>query len=98
MAGSYTRRRATLASVLGGFNLGPFGVPLMAIGLAWIVLALLILTLPEPFHSADKVVGGAAVLAVLWHLLVLRRRIHNGVAGVPAFERTAPQLEADTAS
>ncbi|MCW2686906.1 MAG: amino acid permease, partial [Mycobacterium sp.] len=46
IVGSYVRRRSTLASAEGGFDLGRWGVPLMIAGLVWIVTALLILTLP----------------------------------------------------
>jgi amino acid transporter len=85
IVGSYMRRRSTLASAEGGFNLGRWGVPLMIAGLVWIVTALLILTLPNEFHGAVKVVVGAAVLGVLWHVIVLRGRIHRGEAGVARF-------------
>jgi amino acid transporter len=93
IVGSYMRRRSTLSSVRGGFGLGPFGPPLMVIGLLWVVLALLILTLPAPFHGADKVIGGGAVLAILWHVLVLRGRIKRGQAGVERFDQTAVGLD-----
>ncbi len=98
IVGSYVRRRSTLASVRGGFNLGRFGSVLMVVGLAWTVTALLILILPTPFHGADKVVAGAAILAVLWHLLVLRNRIKNGEAGVVSFDETAKELDLRSAS
>ena len=93
IAGSYIRKRNSLAKVRGGFNLGPLGWPLMIIGLVWIVLALLILTLPQPFHGADKVVGGAALLAILWHVLVLHKRIKKGQSGVERFDRTVGSLD-----
>jgi amino acid transporter len=83
--GSYMRRRSTLASAEGDFNLGRWGIPLMIVGLVWIVSALLILTIPSDFHGAVKVVLGASVFAVLWHLIVLRGRIRRGEAGVAQF-------------
>lgn len=88
IVGSYMRRRPTLAAAPGAFNLGRWGVPLMIIGLVWIVTALLILTIPADFHGAVKVVAGASVLAVAWHLLVLRGRINRGEAGVARFQDT----------
>jgi amino acid transporter len=92
---SYMWRRPTLASVKGGFNLGRAGVPLMIAGLLWVVGALLILTLPAPFHGADKVVGGAAVIAFLWWLFVLRGRIITKKSGVELFGVTAARLGSD---
>ena len=88
IVGSYMRRRPTLAAAPGAFNLGRWGAPLMVVGLVWIVSALLILTIPPDFHGAVKVVAGATVLAILWHVLVLRGRIKRGEAGVAAFTTT----------
>lgn len=91
IVGSYMRRRPTLAAAPGAFNLGRWGVPLMIVGLVWIVTALLILTIPADFHGAVKVVAGATVLAVLWHVLVLRGRIKRDEAGVAKFEDSVRQ-------
>lgn len=91
IVGSYMRRRPTLAAAPGAFNLGRWGAPLMILGLVWIITALLILTIPSDFHGAVRVVAGATVLAVLWHVLVLRRRIKRGEAGVAAFTTSATQ-------
>jgi amino acid transporter len=91
IVGSYMRRRPTLAAAPGAFNLGRWGVPLMIVGLVWIITALLILTIPADFHGAVKVVAGATVLAVLWHVLVLRGRIKRGEAGVAKFEGSVRQ-------
>lgn len=98
IVGSYIRRRGELDSVRGGFNLGRLGPVLMVVGLAWVLLALMILTLPAPFHGADKVVAGAAAVAVLWHVIVLRSRIRNGTAGVALFDKTAPTLDLSPSS
>ena len=93
IVGAYVRQRRALDSVRGGFNLGAFGPVLMVIGLAWTVTALLILTLPAPFHGADKVIAGASAVALLWHVLVLRNRIKKGTAGVVSFDETAQDLQ-----
>lgn len=58
----------------------------MIVGLVWIITTLLILTIPADFHGAVKVVAAATVLAVLWHVLVLRGRIKRGEAGVAKFQ------------
>jgi amino acid transporter len=91
IVGSYMRRRPTLAAAPGAFNLGRWGAPLMVVGLVWIITALLILTIPSDFHGAVKVVAGATVLAVLWHVLVLRGRIKRGESGVAKFEESLTQ-------
>jgi amino acid transporter len=93
---AYIIRRRTLAQVEGGFNLGRFGVPLMSFGLVWIVCAVLVLSLPAPFHGAVKVVAGGAVLAALWYALVLRRRIAAGKAGVDLYSATSAAAHAVT--
>jgi amino acid transporter len=91
---AYIIRRRTLAQVEGGFNLGRFGVPLMCVGLVWIVSAVLVLSLPAPFHGAVKVVACGAVLAGLWYVLVLRRRIAAGEAGVDLYSATSVAAQA----
>jgi amino acid transporter len=91
IVGSYMRRRPTLAAAPGAFNLGRWGVPLMIVALVWIITALLILTIPSDFHGAVKVVVGATVLAVLWHVLALRGRLKRGEAGVAKFEDSVPR-------
>lgn len=88
IVGSYIRQRANLASAPGAFNLGRAGRPLMVVGLIWIVSALAVLTIPPDFHGAVEVVLGATVLGILWDVLVLRRRIRRGEAGVPRFVDT----------
>ena len=93
---AYIIRRRTLAQVEGGFNLGRFGIPLMCVGLVWIVCAVLVLSLPMPFHGAVKVVAGGAVLAALWYFLVLRRRISSGTAGVALYSATSAAAKAVT--
>ena len=93
---AYIIRRKTLAQVEGGFNLGRFGVPLMVVGLVWIVTAVLVLSVPAPFHGAVKVVAGGAVLAALWYLLVLRRRIGAGKAGVDLYSAKSAAAQAVT--
>ena len=65
---TYMNKRSKLASVRAGFNLGKWGVPLMIIGLVWIVAALLVLVLPAVFHGAEqsrrrRVRGRLAVVA-----------------------------------
>lgn len=95
---SYAVKRKTLAEVKGGFNLGRYGMPVMVVALVWIVTACLVLILPAPFHGADKVVGGGFVIALIWYLAALRKRIRSGQAGVEMFSAHSSQAEAVTRS
>ncbi|MFZ0387748.1 MAG: amino acid permease [Solirubrobacteraceae bacterium] len=83
LIGAYAVRRRALASLHrpGLFTLGRWSVPVFVLSFAWLVFALWVLTVPADFHKADRVVGGVLVLAILWYLLVLRRRIKAGRAG-----------------
>jgi amino acid transporter len=91
---AYIVRRKTLVQVTGGFNLGRFGIPLMCVGLVWIVSAVLVLSLPAPFHGAVKIVAVGAFLAALWYVLVLRRRIASGNAGVDLYSASSAAARA----
>ena len=91
---AYIVRRRTMAQVKGGFNLGRFGIPVMVVALVWIVAACLVLILPAPFHGADEVVGGGFVIALIWYLARLRKRIRAGQAGVELFEANSSQAKA----
>jgi amino acid transporter len=59
---AYIIRRKTLAEVNGGFNLGAWGMPIMTIGLVWILAALAVLILPKTFHGADRVCPRCALV------------------------------------
>ncbi len=93
---AYARKRALLEHVPGAFSLGRWAKPVIGLVLAWTVLVMLTLSLPSPFHGADKVVLGGAVLAALWYFLALRRRLNAGTAGPAPIERLA--LAADQAA
>ena len=95
---AYIVRRRTMAQVKGGFNLGRFGIPVMLVALVWIVAACLVLILPAPFHGADEVVGGGFVIALIWYLARLRKRIRAGQAGVELFEANSSQAKAVASS
>lgn len=83
LTAAYALRRRGLATLHrpGTFTLGRGAVPVFIVSFAWLVFALWVLTVPAAFHKADRVVGGVLVLAVLWYLLILRRRINSGRAG-----------------
>jgi hypothetical protein len=50
--------------------------------LAYSALIIFVLSVPAPFHSADKVVGYGFGLALLWYVTVLLWRLRRGQAGV----------------
>lgn len=72
----------------GTFSLGRFRVPTMLVAAGWLILALLILTLPGEFHQADWVVVGGELLGAVWYAVGVRTRMARGTiqweAGAPA--------------
>jgi amino acid transporter len=79
---AYGLKRPGLERLPGAFHLGRWAGPVFALALGWLVVAILILSLPSDFHGADKYVGGGIVLAALWWLVGLRPRLRNHTAGV----------------
>ena len=79
---SYAVRRRELGAIPGGFNLGFWARPVIAIALVWVLIALAVLTLPGVYRKADYVTGGVVALAALWYFAALRGRPARGEAGV----------------
>jgi amino acid transporter len=91
---AYAVRRRQLARLAapGTFGLGRWAVPVFALAFAWLVCALLMLTVPTAFHSADIVVGIVAGVGLIWYGAVLHWRVRADRAGVDTLvERTASQ-------
>lgn len=82
----YAYKRRTLDSIPGAFNLGRWAWPVITFVLLYSALIIVVLSVPGPFHPADKVVGYGAGLALLWYVAVLWRRLHRGRAGVVPVE------------
>jgi len=78
---AYGVKRRKLERLPGAFHLGRWAVPVFVASLAWLVLVVLVLSLPAEFHTADYYVLGGVALAALWYVTVLRRRIATGQAG-----------------
>ena len=74
---AYAGRRRRLPPPPGAFTLGVWSTPVMYAALAWIVLVLLVLTLPLPYLGADAVVAGVEVVALAWYVLALRSRLRR---------------------
>lgn len=81
---AYAVRRKALARfhAPGMYTLGRWAPVVFTITFAWLVFALLVLTVPQDFHKADRVVGGVLVLGLVWYVAFLRRRLRSGRAGV----------------
>jgi hypothetical protein len=54
--------------------------------LAYTVLIMLVLSLPAPFHGADKVLGYGLAVASPWYFGGLVWRLRKGTAGVKPVE------------
>jgi amino acid transporter len=87
---AYVVRRRELARLAapGTFSLGRWAVPVFALAFVWLIGALLMLTVPGSFHSADVVVGIVAAIGVAWYAAALRWRVRAGRAGVEALAAT----------
>ena len=82
----YAYKRRTLDSIPGAFNLGRWAWPVIIFVLVYSALIIFVLSVPGPFHAADKVVGYGAGVAALWYAAVLVWRLRRGTAGVKPVE------------
>jgi amino acid transporter len=78
---AYGLKRRSLERLPGAFHLGRWAGPVFGAALVWLVLVVLVLTLPAEFHSADWYVLGGLGLAALWWVVGLRGRLARGEAG-----------------
>jgi len=83
----YAYKRRTLDSIPGAFNLGRWAWPVIICVLLYSALIIFVLSVPGPFHAADKVVGYGAALALLWYVCALVWRLRRGAAGVKPVEQ-----------
>jgi amino acid transporter len=86
IAAGYAYKRRTLDSIPGAFNLGHWAWPVIIFVLLYSALIIFVLTVPGPFHAADKVVGYGAGVAAVWYFAVLIWRLRRGTAGVKPVE------------
>jgi amino acid transporter len=82
----YAYKRRTLDSIPGAFSLGRWAWPVIIFVLLYSALIIFVLSVPGPFHAADKVVGYGAGLALLWYVAALLWRLRRGTAGVKRVE------------
>src|ERR1700756_1796089 len=83
---AYAIKRRTLDSIPGAFNLGRWAWPVIGFVLVYTVVVMLVLSLPAPFHGADKVLGYGLALAAAWYFGGLLWRLRKGTAGVKPVE------------
>ncbi len=83
---AYAYKRKALESIPGAFNLGRYAKPVITAVLLWTLAMILALSLPSSFRLADAIVVGSTLLSLAWYLLVLRKRISRGDAGVRPIE------------
>jgi amino acid transporter len=82
----YAWKRRTLDSIPGAFSLGRWAWPVIVVVLLYSALIIVVLSVPGPFHAADRVVLYGAGLALLWYVTALVWRLRRGEAGVPSVE------------
>jgi amino acid transporter len=82
----YAYKRRTLDSIPGAFSLGRWAWPVIIFVLLYSALIIFVLSVPGPFHAADKVVGYGAGIALLWYVAALVWRLRRGAAGVKRVE------------
>lgn len=74
----------------GTFDLGRTRMPIYIVGLImFVIVEVALIVLPE-FAGNGYVFAGVLVVAALWYLLVVRRRLRNGEAG-PRYALTHPE-------
>jgi hypothetical protein len=83
---AYALKRRTLDSIPGAFTLGRWAWPVIGFVLVYTVVVMLVLSLPAPFHGADKVLGYGLALAAAWYFGGLLWRLRKGTAGVKPVE------------
>jgi hypothetical protein len=75
-------RRQRMERMPEAFDLGVWARPVMIAALAWTLIALGALMIPQAFWHADLVVVIVLAVAALWYFAVLRGRLARGEAGV----------------
>ena len=75
-------RRGTLPTRTS-FDLGNYSGPVRVAALLWTIFVVGCLTVPELNHQTALTAGAFFVLAGIWYVAVLRKRITENAAGVP---------------
>jgi amino acid transporter len=78
---AYGVKRGELAKTPSSFDLGRKAIPIVVAALIWDIIVLVCLTFPSDFSDARWLIIGVPVVAALWYLLIVRRRVQVGQAG-----------------
>ena len=89
---AYAVKRKEIDAFPGAFNLGRWARPVIGVVLVWTLAVLAVLTLSHAFNGADQFLLMAAVLSLVWYVVALRRRLHNGTAGVETLEELSEDM------
>ena len=90
---AYAVKRKEIDAFPGAFNLGRWAKPVIGFVLVWTLAVLAMLTLSSVFNGADQFLLLAAILAVLWYVVALRRRLTRGEAGVESLEELSADMQ-----
>lgn len=85
----YAYKRRTLDSLPGAFSLGRWAWPVIGFVLVYSALIIVVLSVPGPFHAADKFVLYGIGVALIWYFGALFWRLRGGTAGVRPIEDLA---------
>jgi amino acid transporter len=75
------KRKLIPEGLAGGFSLGGWLVPVAWLGLAFSILIIADMTLPEGGHVAAEYGIGAEVIGAIWYFLYVRSRLNDGSIG-----------------
>jgi len=67
----------------GVFGLGRWLMPTLFVGLVWVAVVIVVLTVPEVNNTTALTVAIAVAVGFLWWVAVLRRRLNEGTSGPP---------------
>jgi amino acid transporter len=81
----------------GVFDLGRWLWPMLAVGLGWCAVVIVVLTVPKVNNQTAVTVVIAISVGFIWWLLALRRRLTAGTAGPPTGSAPADLAPAEQA-
>ena len=83
---AYMTRRRDLPTRFGTFSLGRWGLPVAGLATCWLVLVILILTVPETFRTTACVSLVVCLAGTIPWFGWIRHRVATGKAGIADFD------------
>lgn len=83
---AYMTNRRNLPTRFGTFSLGRWGLPIAGLAACWLVLVILILTVPETFRTTACISLGLCLAGAIPWFGWIRRRVTTGKAGVASID------------